>query len=243
MTVRRCTTTSLVMAAVGLGLRAAAPDPGAVVAALGDPQRWVDTQGPDALVVLLAWALAVLCWTWGAVGLLLTAASAGPGLGGRIARALLTVVLPAGLRQAAALAVGLSLVAGPAVALGAPGPVGTGPAGTGVSAVLTTAGQAAPTDAPKRGVDATPFATATSPAVAVPPVPDWPAPAAAGEHVVLRGDCLWDIAAAWLAPRGPASDAQVAAAVQAWWQANTAVIGPDPDRLLPGQVLHAPSAP
>jgi hypothetical protein len=32
----------------------------------------------------------------------------------------------------------------------------------------------------------------------------------------------------------------VAAATHAWWQANVDVIGPDPDRLLPGQVLVPP---
>jgi hypothetical protein len=32
----------------------------------------------------------------------------------------------------------------------------------------------------------------------------------------------------------------VAAAVQAWWRTNAAVIGPDPDLLLPGQVLQPP---
>jgi nucleoid-associated protein YgaU len=87
--------------------------------------------------------------------------------------------------------------------------------------------------------------------------PDWPdAPAgppppglpAATDRVVLRGDCLWDIAEAWLAAApgagdaagtGP-TDAQVLAAVRAWWQTNAAVIGPDPDLLLPGQVLNPP---
>lgn len=75
------------------------------------------------------------------------------------------------------------------------------------------------------------------------PVPDWPGPAA-GEHVVLRGDCLWDIARDWLTgrrPGHPVADAEIAAAVQAWWQANAAVIGPDPDLLLPGQVLRPPT--
>jgi nucleoid-associated protein YgaU len=58
---------------------------------------------------------------------------------------------------------------------------------------------------------------------------------------VARGDCLWRIAGAALP--GTPSDARVAGAVQAWWAANRAVIGADPDLLLPGQVLHAPAAP
>ncbi|MGY1821207.1 hypothetical protein [Geodermatophilus sp. SYSU D00079] len=75
-------------------------------------------------------------------------------------------------------------------------------------------------------------------------VPDWPLPAP-GTHVVLRGECLWGIASADLRERTGRTPAggEVAAAVHAWWQANTAVIGPDPDVLLPGQVLHPPAAP
>jgi nucleoid-associated protein YgaU len=65
----------------------------------------------------------------------------------------------------------------------------------------------------------------------------------AGEHVVLRGDCLWEIAERRLAHDGPYTTAEVATAVHAWWQANADVIGPDPDRLLPGQVLRPPALP
>ncbi|GAA4325103.1 LysM domain-containing protein [Klenkia terrae] len=239
MTMRRWATTTVVMAVVGVLLWAAAPDPGTVAAATTDPQRLVDTQGPDALVTLLAWALAAACWCWGSLGLLLTAASAAPGLGGRLAGALLTVVLPAGLRRAAALAVGVSLVAAPGVALGSPGPT---PSTTAVSSTVSstlssTVGSTASSTGP-----ATAAWSDVGPAAA-PPVPDWPAPVTADEHVVVRGDCLWDIAAAWLATRGPATDDQVQDAVQAWWQTNADVVGPDPDLLLPGQVLRAPPLP
>jgi hypothetical protein len=231
MTVRRWATTTVVMAVVGGLLWAAAPDPGTVAAATTDPQRLVDIQGPDALVTLLAWALAAACWCWGSLGLLLTAASAAPGLGGRLAGALLTVVLPAGLRRAAALAVGVSLVAAPGVALGSPGPT---PSTTAVSSTLSSS-------VPGTGPAGAAWSD-VGPAAA-PPVPDWPAPVTADEHVVVRGDCLWDIAAAWLATRGPATDDQVQDAVQAWWQTNADVVGLDPDLLLPGQVLRAPPLP
>jgi nucleoid-associated protein YgaU len=63
--------------------------------------------------------------------------------------------------------------------------------------------------------------------------------------VVVRGDCLWHIAADRLRQqqgRAP-TDGEVALAVRAWWTANAAVIGPDPDLLLPGQVLRPPSPP
>jgi nucleoid-associated protein YgaU len=80
-------------------------------------------------------------------------------------------------------------------------------------------------------------------------VPDWPGSSAdrpqpaPGEHVVLRGQCLWDIAADWLqqqTPGAPVPAAAVARATRDWWQANAAVIGPDPDLLVPGQVLRPP---
>lgn len=56
--------------------------------------------------------------------------------------------------------------------------------------------------------------------------------------VVVRGDTLWDIARRWL-PAG-ADDGEVAAAWPAWYAANRAVIGEDPDLLLPGQRLVPP---
>ncbi len=57
--------------------------------------------------------------------------------------------------------------------------------------------------------------------------------------VVLRGDTLWSIAARHLSP--DAGPAQVAAAWPAWYAANTVTIGPDPDLILPGQVLVVPA--
>jgi nucleoid-associated protein YgaU len=103
-------------------------------------------------------------------------------------------------------------------------------------------------------------ATTTEPVAAAAPdwpstesAPDWPdaVPAdlapdwltyADGCHVVVRGDCLWDIAAAHLSADAgsPPTDVEIADAVDAWWTANRPVIGPDPDLLLPGQVLHPP---
>lgn len=57
--------------------------------------------------------------------------------------------------------------------------------------------------------------------------------------VVTRGDSLWSIVATRLGPG--ATDAEVAAAWPRWWAANKHVIGPDPDVLLPGQVLRPPA--
>ena len=81
---------------------------------LAAAQRTADTAGPDVLVTSAAGLLAWAVWAWGALGLALTAASALPGMLGGAARLALHVVLPAGARRSAALALGLGLgVAGP----------------------------------------------------------------------------------------------------------------------------------
>jgi len=65
------------------------------------------------------------------------------------------------------------------------------------------------------------------------------ADSAAPDIVVVRaGDTLWGIAAEHLG-RG-ASDRDVAAAWPAWFHANEAVIGTDPDHIEPGQRLTVP---
>lgn len=57
--------------------------------------------------------------------------------------------------------------------------------------------------------------------------------------VVRRGDTLWDIAARHLGPG--ATDAEIAHAWPLWYAANRSTIGPDPDRLSPGQRLRPPA--
>ncbi|MGF7238125.1 MAG: LysM peptidoglycan-binding domain-containing protein [Frankia sp.] len=61
------------------------------------------------------------------------------------------------------------------------------------------------------------------------------------EVVVHRGDSLWSIVARQLGPG--ATDEQIAAAWPAWWAANREVIGPNPNLILPGQVLRPPAGP
>ncbi|MCP2263170.1 hypothetical protein ACFQHV_21740 [Promicromonospora thailandica] len=69
--------------------------------------------------------------------------------------------------------------------------------------------------------------------------------------VVERGDTLWAIATDHLAETGSSggagtgaqaavSDAEIAAAVDRWHDANRRVLGADPDLILPGTVLHRP---
>ncbi len=57
--------------------------------------------------------------------------------------------------------------------------------------------------------------------------------------VVRPGDSLWSIAAAQLPPDADA--AAITSAWHRWWRLNEAVIGADPDVILPGQVLRAPT--
>jgi len=56
--------------------------------------------------------------------------------------------------------------------------------------------------------------------------------------VVVAGDCLWRIAARALGL--DATNAEILAATNAWYQQNRDVIGPNPDLIHPGQVLTRP---
>ncbi|MCZ2823819.1 MULTISPECIES: hypothetical protein [unclassified Modestobacter] len=243
MSAVRWAVTAPAFALVAGGLRRLGSEPGTIRAALDDPQRLVDTAGADALVLVAVTALAWLCWAWGALGLLLTAATAAPGLAGRTAGVLLRGVLPAGARRVAAIAIGVGLSTAAPIALpSGPGPLAVASAETSPATAGWPSGPAAPVVQPD-WPDAPAAAERTAPAEDAARAPDWPGPET-GDHVVLRGDCLWDIARDWLTDRHaeqPVTDAEVAAAVQAWWAANATVIGPDPDLLLPGQVLRPPT--
>jgi nucleoid-associated protein YgaU len=230
MSIRRLVGTAAAMGAIAVVLGALSPSFPAMTDAVTHAQRTVDTQGADVLISSAAGLLAWAVWAWGVLGLALTAAAAVPGAVGGAARLALHVVLPAGARRSAALLLGLGL--------GLTAPV----AGVALPALAPTASAAAIQDVPD-------WPSADLPAT---PVPDWPgatraapqAPAP-GDRVVVRGDCLWHNAADSLLGqlgRLP-NDREVAAAVDAWWQANADVIGPDPDLLLPGQVLRAPGPP
>jgi hypothetical protein len=221
VSVRRLIGTAAAMTGIALLLAALTPALPAAAHALAHAQDTVDSRGADALVLsavgLVAWSV----WVWGVLGLVLTAASALPGVVGGAARRLVGVLLPAGARRGAALALGLGLgIAAPALAHG-------GSAAGGPPLAVVAASAVVP-DWPADDGEA---------------IPDWPAEQPADAHVVVRGDCLWDIAERRLAGSGtPVTDAAIAAQVHAWWTANADVIGPDPDLILPGQVLRAPRA-
>jgi hypothetical protein len=221
MSGRRLAGTTAAMAAVAGVLALLAPPIPAMADSVLAAQDTADTAGPETLLLAAAGLLAWAVWAWGALGLLLTAASALPGALGWGADLLARVVLPGAARRSAALALG--------VGLGLTGPV------VGVPLLVVTAAPAAAGPAPSTVPD-WPAPDA---------VPDWPAPTdlpAREDHVVVRGDCLWDIAAARLSEgsgRSP-SPAEIAEASRSWWAANADVVGPDPDLLRPGQVLRPP---
>ena len=225
MSLRRLLLTTVGMGLVAVAFAELSPTVADMAGALSSPQRTADTVGPDTLVIagtgLLAWAV----WAWGVLGLALTAASAIPGAVGGVARLATHVVLPAGARRSAALLLGLGL--------GVTAPL----AGAAVTVLATPAVAAVP-------AAVVPDWPALTPVNG--PVPDWPGTSptlpAEDSHVVVRDDCLWHIAASHLLVRSgePPTDGEIARAVHAWWTANADVIGPDPDHLLPGQVLRPP---
>jgi LysM repeat protein len=226
MSLSRLAGTAAGMAATGLVLAVLAPHPVAAFGAVAAAQHLADTAGADAVVLQGVGLLAWLAWAWGALGLLLTAAGTLPGALGLLARGLLRLVLPAGGRRAAALVLGAGI--------GLTSPV---LAGTALAAGSTPSPVSATSDSTPVPVPDWPAVPATAT-----PVPGLPGPAPAGTHVVARGDCLWRIAEAALPVAGSPTDAEVARSVRAWWSANAGVIGPDPDLLQPGQVLHPPAS-
>lgn len=239
MSLRRLALSAAGMTAIGVLLSALSPALPVMTGALAHAQRTVDTAGPDALVLAAAGLLAWAVWLWGAIGLGLTALTAAPGVLGATSSVVLRLFLPAAARRGAAVLLGLGLGAIPMV-------------GTLSVLVPTSASAAGPTTA-EPVVPDWPFPASPSPAPAA-TVPDWPGspqvsgPSPTGRsaaHVVLRGECLWHIAADGLAQGRAATptDGEIAAAVRAWWTTNASVIGPDPDRLLPGQVLVPPAGP
>jgi nucleoid-associated protein YgaU len=219
------------MAGIGVVLAVLTPAPAATLGAFRAPQQLVDADGTAALVLAVVGGLAWLVWAWGVLGLLLTALGALPGLLGRTARQLLRAVLPAGARRAAALTLGVG------VALNAPL--------FAAAALASPLPGSAVTGAPIPDWPAPSADVAAAPVADQPAVPDWPTSVSTTAHVVVAGDCLWAVAASGLQDDGgrTATNAEIAHAVEGWWSANAGVIGPDPDLLLPGQVLTPPDAP
>ena len=73
------------------------------------------------------------------------------------------------------------------------------------------------------------------------PLPDRPVTSTLGDqsvHVVASGQSLWTIAASTLGADSSATT--IATETSRWYERNRTVIGPNPDLILPGQVLTPP---
>ena len=228
-------------------------------AAVGAPLR------PDEVLASVVATAALAGTSWLALGVLLELTSLVPGVVGRTATRVADAVTPALVRRAAGALLGIGLVAGVApgaavaapaamVAVGSPLPDPAFAPAAAPTAPLPDPGWMPPPGATSGAGPAVPHADAAIGAGWVPsrPVvraqPDLrvlsPAtrPGADREGptqvVVHRGDSLWAIAARHLGR--DASDAEIAHAWPAWFEANRRVIGDDPDVLRPGQVLRPP---
>jgi len=220
---------------------------------------------PDEAVAAVVATAALAGTTWLALGILLELGSLVPGVVGRAAVRAADVVTPGLLRRAAGALLGVGLVAGltpgaavaaPAatVVAGAPLPDPAFAPAPSSTAPLPDPGWMPPHSATLEAGPDRPHANAALGAgwVPSPPVvraqPDLrvlsPAPRPGPDRerpaqvVVHRGDSLWAIAARHLGR--DASDAEIARAWPAWYEANRQVIGDDPDVLRPGQVLRPP---
>lgn len=194
--------------------------------------------GADELITALSAAAALLLMLWLTLGMLSSAVGTLPGPGGVLARRVRDRIAPGAVRRWSALMLGVAVASGVA-----PG---------GAVATPTTISQALDeVDHTRRAPD-----PSWLPVQAVTPAPEWiPVPVRSTppvslttprelaqdtqDVVVRRGDTLWDLAAAHLSPE--ATDAEIAAEWQRWYAANRAVIGDDPDLILPGQILVIPA--
>lgn len=233
------------LSALGLLGRWAGADLANAADALRDPQRLIDTRGADQLVLgLLQLALTALC-SWCALCVLLVSATS-LGTSPPLTRVAVRLT-PRGARRLVAAALGVSALS--LTACGAAGPdsraaapTATPPAYAASSDPFDWPAAASPTTSPSTAAPATPAPPAaggsTAPSGAPPPAGS--ASTSGAVHVVLPGECLWDIARTALGPS--AGVAQVAHLVDDLYAANQLVIGPDPDLLPVGATLTLPPA-
>jgi nucleoid-associated protein YgaU len=232
-TVRRataCLTLSAVAAAVLLAARPAAVPQ-------GDVSAWLaGASVPDAAVVA-AWAIGWVAVAWSCVLPVLGVGAAVPGAVGRVCRLLLRAVAPRVIRRMLEVGLGISLAAGPAftgVAMAAPEPARATASNAVAHSLPQLGGALAALDRP----------SLDRPSLDRPsldrPVIDRPLTLAPPPATVRRGDSLWLIAERGLGHG--ASNSAIAAEWPRWYAANRAVIGDDPDLVLPGQQLRPPDS-
>ena len=229
------------------------------VASTGWPRA--SSAGPasvdEILGAALAWAGAALTG-WLTLTVLVALVSSTPGVVGAVFQRLGRLLTPHLARRVLSLTLGASIGT---VALPAPVAVATSTADAGgpqqgvppPTPGYSVSSQAATTEVTRSD------AVGSAPAAPRPGwLPDRPTAAIQPHHArllepalrrtsttsdtvtVRRGDSLWSIAAAHLG--SGATDAEVAAEWPHWYEVNRAVIGDDPDLLVPGQQLQAPLA-
>lgn len=219
----------------------------ALLVVLRDAARALRSPGRvsvDELVVATSATCALAILLWVGVGLALSVAAALPGPM-VVSERLVDAVAPAAVRRWAALLVGVSILSGslPGAAM----------AHDAVAVSDETGRAAAPVAPAPDWVPRLAGSSGTAPAPGWTPTPvrDLPpvsltAPRSADADqetrsvTVRRGDTLWDLAAAHLS--ADATDDEIADECQRWFQANRSVIGPDPDLILPGQLLQVPAS-
>jgi nucleoid-associated protein YgaU len=233
------------LAALGVSAGCGLVLAGVAASTLGAGLRGAPVDAAEVLLALVA-VVGLLGLAWLAIGVLLEAVARVPGAVGAGAARASAALSPLVVRRVAAIVLGVGVGAsgvGAGAAVAGPARVvGTAVAG----AVAPTAGQSDGAALPDPGWTPAPDPGWTPTTPTVRPQPDVSvvtgrraAPVEdRGEVVVHRGDSLWSIAARHLGPG--ATDSEVADAWPRWFAANRDVVGPDPDRLLPGQVLRAP---
>jgi len=233
---------SVVPFVVAAGVLAwAGPRPGDLPRSSGELSRLLAHGSVDGTTAILAGLAAELCVLYLLLTAILVGCSQLPGLTGRLAGALTGRLVPAFLRRAVEATLGIAVATASVSAPAAP---------------ALAAGTAGPRPSPTSTAAAPPAARTPGPPLPSldrpegPPQPRARPPVTPGQIltpgravvdvavVVRRGDSLWRIAARHLGPQ--VTEAQVAAAWPRWYAANRAVVGPDPNLLLPGQRLIPP---
>lgn len=211
------------------------PRPESLRKVLRDPQGVVDTDGPDAVLLVLAGLVLVLLCTWAAVVVLLAMISAvRPERG---ATSIWRRCAPSALRAPLAFLLGAGVLTMTACGQQATAPraeSSTPPAYVASSDVFDWPMTEPATQSPA------PSGPVEAPVVEVSAEPSSPGAPPAGTIAVQPGSCLWSIASEQLGPG--ASTGEIAHLVDEIYAVNADVIGPDPDLLRPGTQLSLPPA-
>lgn len=203
------------------------------------PRSVDDVETVVALGASLLGAL-VVCWWFVALATAFIGAwllrHTGRRSGHRVA-----AVAPAFMRRLAMATLGVTLIAAPAAQAAEPAaPLPVAAPAALSPAWVSTAAEPAPAEASSQSPAPTPKWQPARPAQPIDRILGGTDRSATVEVIVASGDSLWTIAARDLGPGATA--AEIAAEWPRWYQHNRALIGPDPDHLVPGTALLRPTA-